>query len=189
MRAIAVLTVCAGLIGGLYGASAQQPALKTAPTGPLLSSFKIGNWDGGAFADPGNTKFSYCAGVAPYQNGVTLAFVLNNSFEWGIALIDPAWKLNTGAAYPVELAVDNKASGLVSASAIGTSEVLISLKPTVALFKTFMEGERMTVQAASGNYVFDLTKTSEMLPDLLRCVEAYAGAAPANSNPFVNTSD
>jgi hypothetical protein len=189
MRAIAIFTICVGLIGGLGGASAQNTAGKTAPTGPLLSSFKVGNWDGGAFGDPGSTKFSYCASVAPYENGVTLAFILTNTFEWGIALIDPAWSLTKGATYKIDLAVDSKASGLVSAEAIGTSEVLISLKPTVSLFKTFMEGERMTVQAASGNYVFNLTKTSEMLPDLLRCVEGYAGAAPANSNPFVKTSD
>lgn len=189
MRVISVLTVCAGLIGGLCGASAQTAPPKIAPSGPLLSAFTVGNWDGGAFANPGSTTFAYCTGLAHYENGVTLGFVLTNQFQWGIVLIDPAWNLTMGATYQIDLAVDNKASGLVSAVAIGTSEVLIDLKPTVSLFKTFMEGERMTVQAASGNYAFNLTKTSEMLPDLLRCVEGYAGAAPANSNPFVNTSN
>ena len=48
-----------------------------------------------------------------------------------------------------------------------------------------MHGNQLTVNAASQNFLFDLTKTIELLPDLLRCVEGYVGQAPPSNNPFV----
>lgn len=117
---------------------------------------------------------------------MTVAFVLNNSFQWGIALSDASWRLTTGATYPVTYAVDSRISASATANAISTSEVLIPLTPSVALFKTFMEGEKLKINAAAGTYTFDLTNTVEMLPDLLKCVEVYVGKAPASANPFAS---
>lgn len=186
MHAIAALTLSVSLIGGIVGATAQTPAPKTAPTGPQLTAFKSGVWDGGAFANPGTTTLAYCVGVAPYNNGVTVAFLLSNTFQWGIALIDPSWNLTMGSKYPIAMAVDARASGTATAAAIGTAEVLIPLAPTVALFKDFMEGEKLKIEAAGGTYTFDLTNTSEMLPALVKCVEGYSGPIPVSSNPFVS---
>jgi hypothetical protein len=150
----------------------------------MLYSYKVDAWDTGAFANPGTTTLAYCAGAAQYQNGITLAFVLNNNFQWGIVLINPSWNLTYNANYPIDLAVDRRASGTATANAIGTTEVLISLKPDVALFKDFMEGEQLKVGTASGTYTFNLTNTIEMLPSLVKCVERYAGPIPAAANPF-----
>lgn len=169
--------------------AAPASAQKVVLPGPLLAPLKVGNWIGGAYAAPGTTTFDYCMATAAYLNGVTVAFALTNTFKWYIALIDPGWNLTVGTNYPVALSVDRRASGVATATAIGTSEVLIQLNPTVALFKTFMEGEKLNVDTASRVYTFDLTNTVELLPDLLKCVEIYAGAAPPSSNPFVNTSN
>ena len=60
------------------------------------------------------------------------------------------------------------------------------LSPTVGLFKTFMYGELLKVNASSGSFQFKLTNTVELLPDLLKCAEVFAGTAPASANPFAN---
>ena len=150
----------------------------------MLYSYKVDAWDAAAYASPGTTTLAYCAAAASYKNGITLAFMLDAKFEWGVILIDPSWNLTYNASYPIEMAVDNRASGNATANAIGTAEVLIPLKSSVALFKDFMEGEHLKVVTAGGTYTFDLTNTSEMLPSLVKCAERYVGPIPASSNPF-----
>jgi hypothetical protein len=150
----------------------------------VLYSYKVDAWDAAAFANPGTTTLAYCAAVAQYKNGITLAFMLDAKFEWGIVLIDPSWNLTYNASYPIKMAVDNLASGNATATATGTAEVLIPLKSSVALFKDFMEGEKLKVETAGGTYTFDLTNTSEMLPSLVKCTERFVGPIPASSNPF-----
>jgi hypothetical protein len=48
------------------------------------------------------STLAYCAAAANYKNGITLAFVLNSQFEWGILLIDPSWNLTYNASYPID---------------------------------------------------------------------------------------
>jgi hypothetical protein len=163
-------------------AAAAPP--RTAPTGPVLYTYKVDAWDAAAYANPGTTTLAFCAASAEYQNGIKLGFVLNSQFEWGIVLIDPAWNLTYNASYPIEMAVDTRASGAATAHATGTAEVLVSLKPNVALFKDFMEGERLGIKTAGGTYTFNLTNTAEMLPSLVKCAERYVGPIPASANPF-----
>jgi hypothetical protein len=150
----------------------------------MIYSYKVDAWDTAAFANPGTTTLAYCAAAANYKNGITLAFILDNKFEWGILLIDPSWNLTYNASYQIDIAVDRLASGTATASAIGTAEVLIPLKPNVALFKDFMNGEHLNVATAGGTYTFNLTNTIEMLPSLVKCVERYSGPIPASANPF-----
>ncbi len=102
-----------------------------------------------------------------------------------MGFFDPAWQLVPGTAYPLAFTIDSSPPDMATAIAISAKMVEVPLAPNVALFKRFMEGERLKVVAASENFIFDLTKTSELLPDLLRCVEGYVGAAPPSSNPFV----
>lgn len=73
---------------------------------------------------------------------------------------------------------------LSTATAITNQMVQVQLADSVALFKKFMNGNKLKVEAAQQNFVFDLTNTSEFLPALLKCAEIYAGAAPPSSNPF-----
>jgi hypothetical protein len=49
-----------------------------------------------------------------------------------------------------------------------------------------MEGQKLRIEVAAGTYIFDLTNTIEMLPSLVKCVEANSGPIPVSSNPFAN---
>jgi hypothetical protein len=150
----------------------------------VLYTYKVDAWDAAAYATPGTSTLAFCAASAVYKNGIKLAFILNSQFEWGIILIDPSWNLTYNVGYPVVMAVDTRASGTATAVATGTAEVFISLNPNVALFKDFMEGEKLRIETAGGTYTFDLTNTIEMLPSLVKCAERYVGPIPATANPF-----
>jgi hypothetical protein len=173
--------------GAAPPASAGNSAAPSNPSAGnnVLRSFNVGNWIAAAFAVPGTNNFDHCGAAASYQSGITIGFAVNGKFQWNLNLYDPNWKLASGTSYPVVLAIDSSSPDFVTASAISTTEVQIPLALSVALFKRFMNGETLKVEAASAIYSFNLTKTSELLPTLLKCVEAYAGAAPVNANPFV----
>jgi hypothetical protein len=145
----------------------------------------VGNWSGGAYSVAGGTALDHCAGAATYNSGVTIAFAVSSNFQWSLGLFDPNWNLTVGTTYPVAFTIDGSSPDFATATAIGANEVDIPLAPTVALFKKFMEGEMLKVEAATQVFSFKLTNTSQLLPDLLKCVEAYAGSAPASANPFV----
>jgi hypothetical protein len=150
----------------------------------VLYTYKVDAWDAAAYATPGTNTLDYCAASAVYKNGIKLTFILDSQFQWGILLQDPSWNLTSDASYPITMAVDTRASGTATATAIGTAAVYISLNPSVALFKDFMEGEKLNVETAGGTYTFELTNTSEMLPSLVKCAERYVGPIPASANPF-----
>lgn len=149
-----------------------------------LTTFTVGNWAAAAYSAPGSTTFDHCTGYTPYRNGITLGFAVSRTFQWSMGFYDPTWQLTPGVVYPVAFTIDSSAADMASATALTVNTVEVTLQPSVALFKRFMEGEQLKVETASESFIFDLTKTSELLPDLLKCVESYVGAAPASSNPF-----
>ncbi len=173
-------------------APSAPPVAPSAPPAPTnqggevttLGTFTVGNWSAGAYSAPGSMQFDHCAGETPYQNGVTLGFAVTRDYQWSMAFYDPAWRLTPGASYPLSFTIDYSQPGSATAIAFSVNAVDVPLAPDLALFKRFMEGNRLRVVAASESFVFDLTDTAQLLPDLLNCVKSYAGAAPPTSNPF-----
>ncbi len=168
------LMACACVLGGASRVLADQ-----------LNSFDVGGWSGGAYSDADGSKtFSYCAGSATYNSGITVVFVVDKNFQWGIGFFDPVWNLTAGNSYPIAFSINSSPATVGTATAITTNEVLMPLAPTVALFKTFMHGELLKVSASAGGFEFKLTHTVEFLPALLACAEAFVGNAPPSANPF-----
>jgi hypothetical protein len=173
---------------------APPPAPRTPPPPPpaassnvitTLATFSVGNWSGGAYSVPGSMAFDHCAASAEYKSGIALIFAVSRTFQWSMGMYNPAWQLAQGTSYQITYAVDGSGPTIAKAVAIGPSQVEIPLAPNVTLFQRFMHGNQLTINAASDHFLFDLTKTIELLPDLLRCVENYVGKAPPSNNPFV----
>jgi len=161
------------------------PPVANSGTVTTLSTFNVGNWSAGAYSVPGSMAFDHCAGAANYKSGITLVFAVSRTFQWSMGLYNQSWQLAQGSTYQINYAVDASGPTLAKAVAIGPNEVEVPLAPNVTLFQRFMHGEQLKVTAASQNFVFNLTDTIVLLPDLLRCVENYVGAAPPSNNPFV----
>ena len=149
-----------------------------------LSTFSVGNWSGGAYSAPGSRDFDHCAGETLYDSGITLGFTVTNTFQWGMYFYNPAWKLTMGTSYPLAFAIDGSPPDTVTAIAYAYDAVDVPLAPDMALFDRFISGEQLKVEAAHESFLFNLTDTSQLLPDLLNCVHSYVGAAPNPSNPF-----
>jgi hypothetical protein len=150
-----------------------------------LTTFSIGNWSAGAYSVPGSMAFDHCAASAEYKSGITLIFAVSRTFQWSMGMYNSAWQLSQDTSYQVTYAIDGSGPTIAKAVAIGPSQVEIPLAPNETLFQRFMRGNQLTINAASQNFLFDLTKTIELLPDLLSCVENYVGKAPPSNNPFV----
>jgi len=167
------------MVGGVIGASAAT-----------LSTFKIGNWDGGAYSAPGtNTAdgtnaFDHCAATASYTSGVYVTFSISKTVQWSMGFENPAWSLTQGQSYPITFTVDSSPPSSANAVAISKTQVEVPLADSAALFEQFMQGLELKVGAASQNFVFNLTNTSQLLPALLRCVQNYAGTPSTPNNPF-----
>ena len=164
----------------------SHTATHAAATVQTLSSFEVGQWSAGAYSVAGETAFDHCAGAAKYSSGITLAFSVSNDFRWSMGFFNPKWGLTAGSTYPITFSIDGSDDYSGTATAISPKEVQVPLAPTVGLFKRFMQGDQLKVDAASEVISFDLTDTSKLLPDLLKCVENYSGTAPQSSNPFAN---
>ena len=145
----------------------------------------VGNWSAGAYSVAGSMAFDHCAASAEYKSGITLIFAVSRTFQWSMGLYNSSWQLSQGSTYQITYAVDGSGPTIAKAVALGPSQVEIPLAPNVTLFQRFMHGNQLSVNAASQNFLFDLTRTIELLPDLLRCVENYVGQAPPSNNPFV----
>jgi hypothetical protein len=161
------------------------PPAASSGTIATLSTFMVGNWSAGAYSVAGSMAFDHCAASAEYKSGITLIFAVSRTFQWSMGLYNSSWQLSQGSTYQITYAVDGSGPTIAKAVALGPSQVEIPLAPNVTLFQRFMHGNQLSVNAASQNFLFDLTRTIELLPDLLRCVENYVGQAPPSNNPFV----
>jgi hypothetical protein len=180
MRSIAASLACVWVFGGIFagvgGASAQVTT---------LSTFQIGNWQGGAYSGNNTNGFDHCAGAASYQNGSIMIFEVGSKFQWSMGFSNPSWTLTVGQSYPVSFSVDGNAPSMATAMAITANQVQVQLAANNPLFQLFRYGETLRVQTASQTMSFALTNTIELLPALLNCAERYTGTtATPVSNPF-----
>ncbi len=176
MRTVAALVACACVLGGANRAAADQ-----------LTSFNVGNWSGGAYSDAtGSKTFSYCAGSASYNSGITVVFFVDSNFQWGIGFFNSAWNLTSGSSYPIGFAVDFRRRFWEPRPRLPRTRCCCRYRRRWRYSRRSCTGRILKVNVSAGSFQFKLTDTVELLPDLLKCAEAYSGKAPASSNPFAN---
>ncbi len=62
-----------------------------------LQSFRVGNWNGGAYAS--NGRFALCAASATYASGISMRFAIDRQYRWGMDLANRNWQLRPGDVY------------------------------------------------------------------------------------------
>jgi hypothetical protein len=53
-----------------------------------LRSFKVGSWNGGAFAGP-DGRFTHCAASDNYNPRIKMQFSINRQYQWNIGFSSP----------------------------------------------------------------------------------------------------
>src|SRR4051794_24207910 len=176
MRLFAVCGAALALNGGPRTASAE-----------LMYSFPVGTWSAGAYTKQNTRQFNHCAASASYNSGMLMSFSVSRSFAWSMAFAHPTWRLTQGQSYDIAFTVDQMSPLRARAIAVGPTIVEVPLADSTELFQRFRQGYQLRVAAAGQVFAFNLTGTSQVLPALLRCVQANlqpAGTTTVAANPF-----
>ncbi|MBN8920840.1 MAG: hypothetical protein J0H62_09220 [Rhizobiales bacterium] len=153
-----------------------------AASAETLRTFRIANWQAGAYTRQGSGEFNHCAASARYRSGVSMMFAINRNYKWSMGFASPEWSLVRGNGYDIAFKIDGSSVITGRAVAIGPTQVEVQLEDTSALFERFRWGQLLRVTSAGQVLNFKLTDTSAVLPELLRCVSRHAGTrAPAHS--------
>jgi hypothetical protein len=176
MRLFAVCGVVLVLTGGPRTASAE-----------LMYNFQVGAWSAGAYTKQNARQFNHCAASASYNSGILMSFSVSRAFAWSMAFAHPSWRLTQGQTYDIAFTVDQMSPLRARAIAVGSNLVEVPLADSTELFQRFRQGYQLRVAAAGQVFAFNLTGTSQVLPALLRCVQANlqpAGTTTVAANPF-----
>jgi hypothetical protein len=163
-------------MGGLRAASAE-----------LMYNFPVGTWAAGAYTKQNSRQFNHCAASASYNSGILMSFSVSRAFAWSMAFAHPSWRLTHGQSYDIAFTVDQMSPLRARAFAVGPNLVEVPLADSTELFQRFRQGYQLRVGAAGQVFAFNLTGTSQVLPALLRCVQANlqpAGTTTIAANPF-----
>jgi hypothetical protein len=174
-----LLAVCGAVLaltGGLRPASAE-----------LMYNFRVGTWSAGAYTKQDSRQFNHCAASASYNSGILMSFSVSRSFAWSMAFAHGSWRLTQGQTYDIAFTVDQMPPLRARAIAVGPNLVEVPLADSTELFQGFRQGYQLRVAAAGQVLAFNLTGTSQVLPALLRCVQANlqpSGTTTVATNPF-----
>jgi len=116
-----------------------------------------------------------------------MLFSVSRSYAWSMSFAHRSWRLTQGQRYDIAFTVDEAPPIAARAIAIGPSQVEVPLADSTELFQRFRQGQQLRVAAAGQVLAFNLTGTSQVLPALLRCVQANlqpAGSTTVAANPF-----
>jgi hypothetical protein len=177
VRFFVLFAICgAGLATGPRPASAE-----------LMYNFPVGTWSAGAYTKQNTKQFNHCAAAANYNSGILMSFSVSRTFAWSMAFAHPSWRLTQGQTYDIAFTVDQMPPLRARAFAVGANLVEVPLADSTELFQRFRQGYQLRVGAAGQVLAFNLTGTSQLLPALLRCVQANlqpGATTTVAANPF-----
>jgi hypothetical protein len=164
-------------------AAAVAIASLTPAGAATIQTYKVANWDLGAYTNNNTGRFTHCAASARYRNGLTLIFSVSESLEWGISFLNPDWNLRQGRELEVEYRIDGGRENRATARAVNERQIVAKLPDSTELFNQFRYGYRLVVSINDGRTVpFDLRDTNAMLTEVLRCANRHKGYADNNTN-------
>lgn len=176
MRSVAAGGAILALLGMTSTASAD-----------LIYNFLVAGWTAGAYTKQNTKQFNHCGASATYNSGIMMTFAVTRTYHWSMGFAHRSWRLTPGQSYNIAFTVDRDAPIGGRAVAIGPSQVEVVLADSTQLFERFRQGQQLRVAAAGQVFAFNLTGTSQVLPALLRCVQANlqpSGSSTVASNPF-----
>ena len=171
MRLLAIATVAAALVA---------PAAASAAT---IQTYKVANWDLGAYTNNTTGRFTHCAASGRYRNGLTLIFSVTEKLDWGISFLNPEWNLREGRVIEIEFQIDGGRVNRATARAVASKQIVAKLPDSADLFNQFRYGSRLVVSINDGKPVpFNLSDTNAMLTEVLRCANRHKGYVDRGGN-------
>jgi hypothetical protein len=169
---------------GIVAITVFSAMLVSASDAKEMRSFRVGDWQGGAYSDNATGAFSHCAASATFPNRMMMLFAVHRKWTWEMSFAHPDWRLPVGNSYEIAFTVDDMQPLTARATAINPEQVSVQLGDTPELFQRFQKGRQLVVATAGQTFIFNLKQTNQLLQELLRCNRLEGKAPAVASNPF-----
>jgi S1-C subfamily serine protease len=173
-----VISLALVLAGGLIPTNAFA-------AGPF-GSIHVGNWSGGGYTDDKTGAFSHCSAGTTYASGVNLLVGQNAAGNWLLALAHPAWRLNLGETFAIDVTFDGQAQFHLFGTALA-STLVTAILPNTAAMDQFRKSRLMVAVAKGQAFQFNLESTGQLLPVIANCVTKIKSGGTASAGDFAIT--
>ncbi len=138
----------------------------------VIQRYSTGSWT--IEANARNGALQNCTATGQYGGGASVLFMLTNTFNWGVGIINPSWNWRTGTEGDIAYWVDSYQRRNGRARALSPSELMILLADSQQLFQEIRGGNTMYFEPAGAkSFSITLVGTSVALNELLSCVRRY----------------
>lgn len=136
-----------------------------------IRRYDVSGWDVSATANDKTGKFSSCIASARYNSGVQLLFLIDEHFNWFVALGGQRINVINGRNYDFIFRIDDGLIQKYNSKAIGNDMILVSLNDDVSLFNEMRRGRTLFTKVGNDFVSFNLDGSSRMLTELALCVK------------------
>jgi|GEM_PF-1620137 len=166
----ASIAVCCGVISlsPLFGARQVSAQTFSSPS----NSFRVGQWEGAAQFLADGSFFS-CLMVSDYGDGESVAFGINQNYNFWFGLSSKKWQLNQGERYRLVYEIESFSPVGVIASAPFSNMVMSDFPDGERTFQQLRLAQVMTVKIVDlhEEVRLDLKAIDKAMPTLLECVD------------------
>ncbi|MEO1248691.1 MAG: hypothetical protein AAFW76_02510 [Pseudomonadota bacterium] len=140
------------------------------PQPPAEFVISESGWEGGAFPVPETGEFSHCAIERPFEDGQTLAFLMNSSGRMAVGIGRTDWTLEVDTQIPGQVAVDSNPPRSVTATTPTDKLLIFPIGDDPQMISALQRGNAVALSSelASGN--FPLVGTFKAIEALKACV-------------------
>jgi hypothetical protein len=105
-------------------ATASVALLASCPaSAATIQTYKVANWDVGAYTNNNTGRFTHCAASGRYRNGLTLIFSVTEKLDWGISFLNPEWNIRESRVIDIEYQIDNGRVNRATARAVSARQI------------------------------------------------------------------
>ena len=163
-----------GLSSGIPSAALAQAQNNAPAKGAQLTGAPIGDWRGGAVADP-NGKFAYCVAENRFDNKLALVIARNPNGETNLAIGIPGAGMAKGTKFPMSVRVDETVKRSFTGIAVEPDLLVVSTGKDDELYEGMRKGSRLIMQGPTDTAIFQLRGTGKALGELKSCAQNGGG--------------
>jgi hypothetical protein len=152
-------------------AVALSALLATGASARPITSFRVGNWAGGAFTNDQTGQFADCAGSAQFANSLVLTLLVAQNQNLALGFGSPGWTNKVGETVPIAIIIDGKKQYTFLGRAIAPNAILMPAGAVAGFAEDLRDGALMQAAVLGQSYDFSLKDTAALIGALRACVQ------------------
>lgn len=139
-------------------------------------AFHISDWSMRPYFNQKEKSFERCSAQMKNADKITIIYSLDRHFWWTFELSSPSWNFPKGATFEVAFGSGTGSYFRQRVAAFEPQVVRVLLPDSVNSFEAFRKLPRLDLLAGGLTSSFDMTYTSSVLTELVKCVLRYGTA-------------